>query len=199
MGIGDPLKSEAYLTQVEQAAPKMLEALRAVATYFWDPDCGPGGLQESDVEELVRGACAAAEGRCRAPSAEFADAAHAVQQEVNRAAAAERELAKVRQERNAAEAECKCLRAELRAARERAARREEERDEARFERLRAGTKADINSQATSDLLEVLREVVDRFDPIFGSGETIGPGLSEAEAATLQRARAAIARSEGRQP
>lgn len=45
------------------AAPEMLEALRAVVTYWWDPDREPGGFKEGDVEGFVRAALAKAEGR----------------------------------------------------------------------------------------------------------------------------------------
>jgi hypothetical protein len=50
--------------------------------------------------------------------------------------------------------------------------------------------------AASELVEALRDMVARFDTGAGS-DTIGPGLSEAEAATCRRARAALKKVESR--
>jgi hypothetical protein len=45
------------------AAPELLEALKDVVNYFWNPNCNPPILNEGDVQSLVEAAIARAEGR----------------------------------------------------------------------------------------------------------------------------------------
>jgi hypothetical protein len=52
----------AYATRFQKQRDLAIEALETVCDYFWNPNREPGGLSESDVEELVRAAIAKARG-----------------------------------------------------------------------------------------------------------------------------------------